>query len=146
MNPTKEKVIGLVLAVSVLALAIPTAAYARTTAIEVVGTLLPPETKYGSEVYTLEAGDQKWHLGVAQFKPSSPFDEESHYTYGYGLRRAGTKLWRLTGEEEKMELLNVFKACEKVRIRGYFSDWSGRLRILSVEPVNRDIKLRWCEL
>ena len=146
MNRTKKKAMGLVLAVTIIALAMPGAAYARTIAIEVVGTLLPAETKYGSEVYTLEAGDQRWLFGAAQLQLLNPFDVESHYTYGYGLRRTDTKLWRLKADEDKITLLNAFKECEQVRITGYFSNWSGRLRVVSVEPVNRDIKLRWCDL
>ena len=149
MNAFKNNKVWLkgifIFAVTFFAYLIPTTLMADTRHIEFIGTFLPADQQYAYRVYTLQHDDQKWYLGVTRLKSNRNYFYGSDYNDWTALRQSAIKRLHLIGDKNISELMNnAPEICEKVKITGFLNYSTGNLRLLTVEPVERDVKLKWC--
>ena len=146
LNSDNKRCLGItILAISFLMWLVPGTAISDTGYIELSGTVVPVEQKYRHKVYTIQNGDQRMYLSVAEIK--SNHEGESiltDYSDGFYLRRSVIKRIRLIGNMEMLELLYAKKTCDTVKISGFISYSTGRLRLRDVEPVKNDLQLASC--
>ena len=146
LNSDNKRCMGItILAISFLMWLVPGTAMSDTGFIELSGTFVPVEQKYGHKVYTVQNGDHRMYLRVAEIKTNHEGESIlTDYSDGFYLRRSGIKRIRLIGNKETLELLNAKKTCDVVKISGFISYSTGRLRLRNVEPVKNDLQLASC--